>query len=101
MAIDTAHIAVSGIHAAGVRLRNSAHNLANATTDEFHPLRTTQATEEGGGVRAETIRSEAPAEVSFASELVEQMRAEHQAMASLRVLATDARMRGALLDLKA
>lgn len=92
-------IAVSGIHAAEVRMAASAHNLANLTTRDFHPLRVTQRSSPAGGVEAEAFREPAPREVDVARELVDQMLAATQLEASLRVIATGADVRGSLLDL--
>jgi hypothetical protein len=98
--MDTAGIALSGIAAAGLRLRNAAHGIANWTTPGFHPLHTRQASAVGGGTRAFTVRSERPALVDLARERVEMLRAGRPIRASLRVLETDFRTRGALLDLR-
>ncbi|NNL65839.1 MAG: flagellar basal body rod protein [Myxococcales bacterium] len=98
---DIASIALSGIAAGFVRIGSAAHNVANLTTEDFHPLRTRQQTVAGGGTRAFAERSPVAAEVDLAAEIVEQMRGEHQALAAMRVLDADARTKGALLDLAA
>jgi len=99
--MDTAHIALSGIQAGFARLGASAHDVANLVTEDFHPLRTRQVSLQGGGTRAFVERSPTPEEVDLAAEWVEQIRASHQILASLRVLETDASMRGVLLDMMA
>ena len=99
MRIDPATAALSGLRAAGVRLRSSAHNVANLLTEDFHPERVVQEAEATGGVSARVERSAQPAEVDLASELVDQQVASLQGRASLRVLETHLGMLGRILDL--
>ena len=95
--MDVAHIALSGIQAGFVRLGASAHDVANLVTEDFRP-RTHQVAVEGGGTRAFVERQPTPEQVDLAAEWVDQMRASHQILASLRVLSVDAHLRGVLLD---
>jgi flagellar hook protein FlgE len=99
MEIDPASAALSGLRAAGVRLRSSAHNVANLLTEDFHPQRVVQEAEASGGVSTRIERSARPAEVDLASELVDQQLASLQGRACLRVLDTQFDILGSLLDL--
>ena len=99
MQIDPATAALSGLRAAGVRLRSSAHNVANLLTEDFHPERVVQEAEAVGGVSTRVERSPAPAEVDLASELVDQQLASLQGRACLRVLDVHFDMLGSILDL--
>jgi flagellar hook protein FlgE len=101
MAIDGIGAALSGIDAAHTRVRNSAHNVANLTTEEFHNLRTRQVEQPGGGVRAETVRDAEPRPVDLARERVDQILARVQAQASQRALETQLELTGSLVDLEA
>ena len=95
---DALSIARSGMQSAQVRLRNSAHNVANVLTPDFKNHRTVQVSQEGGGSRASTIIDREPREVSLASEFVEQSLASFQYKASVRVLQTNLDLKGSLLD---
>lgn len=101
MAIAGIGAALSGIAAAHTRVRNSAHNVANFTTEAFHNLRTRQLEQPGGGVRAETTRDAEPRPVNLAQEHVDQILARVQAHASQRVLETQLDLTGTLVDLEA
>lgn len=96
---STASIALSGIAAAGVRMGVSAHNVANLTTEDFHPLRSYQESVAGGGTRVQVERSPTAETVDLAGEIVNQMTASLQARASMQVLKTDMGLIGSLLDL--
>lgn len=95
---DTLSIARSGMQSSQVRLRNSAHNVANMVTEDFRNHRTVQVSQAGGGSKASTQIDTQPREVSLTSEIVEQSRASLQFKASIRVLETDLDMKGSLLD---
>lgn len=92
--------ALSGLSAAQERLRASAHNTANLQTQDFRPERVVLATSESGGVQAEVERGR-EAQVSAERELVEQRSATYTYVANLRVLETQLRAQGSLLDIKA
>lgn len=95
---DTLSIARSGMQSAQVRLRNSAHNVANVVTQDFKNHRTVQMTQAGGGSRASTRIDSEPREVSLTNEFVEQSLASFQFKASARVVQTDLDLKGSLLD---
>ena len=99
MQIGPATAALSGLRAAGVRLRSSAHNVANLLTEDFHPERVVQEAEGSGGVSTRVERSAQPSEVDLATELVDQQQAMLQARACLRVLDTHFDMPGSILHL--
>lgn len=90
-------IALSGLAAAQQRLRASAHNIANAQTPGFRRQLVTQQAMPEGGVRATLQR--APVEgAALAEDVVEQMSAGYQFIANLRVIQTQDKLLGALLD---
>ena len=95
---DALSIAQSGMQSATVRLRNSAHNVANLATDDFRDLRTVQQTRPGGGSVALTQRDSDPRPVDLVNEVVEQSKASTQFKAAVRVIETDLEMKGTLLD---
>jgi hypothetical protein len=99
MAVDTVSIGLSGIAAGITRQCNSAHNVANSLTDDFHNLRTHQVDQPGGGTRAVTTVDAEPRPVSYAREVIEQKLAEVQILSSARVLKTSLDLRGSLLDI--
>jgi len=99
MPVDAITASLSGLRAAGERLRSSAHNVANLLTEDFHPERVVQSAEPQGGVSVQVEHSPAPAEVDLAAELVEQQRAVLAGRASLRVLETQMGLLGSVLDL--
>jgi flagellar hook protein FlgE len=96
---DALSNALSGIDAASARIAVSAHNIANLTTESFHPQRVVQRTRDGGGVDFSVQTSPEPREVDLAREFVDQIGAKVQFQASLRVIGTDLSMKGSLLDL--
>lgn len=85
MSVDAVSVALSGASAAAVRLRNSAHNVANLQTTGFHPHETVLEEQEGGGVKAVTRRDPEQEEVNLGKEFVEQELAKEQYEAALRV----------------
>ncbi len=95
---DALTIASSGLRSAQVRMRNSAHNVANMVTEDFHNHRTVQSTRAGGGSVATTQVDANPREVSLIHEVVEQSRAKVQFQASARIISTAADMKGTLID---
>ncbi len=95
---DVLSIAQSGMQSSAVRLRNSAHNVANIATSEFKNHRTEQVSLSGGGSSASTRVDTQAKEVSFEREAVEQIRAAVQYKASARIVSADEEMRGTLLD---
>ena len=99
MSVEALSAALSGIQAASTRQAASAHNVANLTSDEFRPLRVTQAERAGGGTRARVQRTPQPEEVDLARESVEQIRARVQLEASVGVIRAEAETKGSLVDL--
>ncbi|MCP4037509.1 MAG: flagellar basal body rod protein [bacterium] len=95
---DTLSIARSGMESAQVRMRNSAHNVANMVTEGFRNHRTVQVSRAGGGSAASTTIDNGPRPVSLVNEIAEQSRASFQFKASARTLETALDMKGTLLD---
>lgn len=94
-------IASSGLRAAQLRMDTSAHNVANMNTPGFQRQTVNSEAVAGqGGVAASDGRA-AQAGVAVESEAVEQIAATYAFKASLQLLGTDDRMRGALLDERA
>ena len=94
-------IASSGLRAAQLRMDTSAHNVANLNTPGFRRQTVSSEAVAGqGGVAASDGRA-AQAGVAVESEAVEQIAATYAFKASLQLLGTDDRMRGALLDERA
>ncbi|MEH0165797.1 flagellar basal body rod protein [Paucibacter sp. JuS9] len=92
--------ALSGISAANERLRASAHNVANLSTENFKRETVELTSLAGGGVGATSRTAENPG-VAEATELVEQKSATYAFVANLRVLQTQVRAEGAMLDIHA
>ncbi len=99
MSTDAFSIALSGMNAATLRISNSAHNVANMTTENFRNRRTVQTASEGGGTAAHTQVDREPAQVDLAREAVDQMVASSQFKANARTIATALDVRGSVLDL--
>ncbi len=91
--------ALSGLSAAQERLRASAHNAANLQTRDFRPEQVELSSLPEGGVQAQVQRSQ-QTQVSAERELVEQRSATYTYVANLRVLQTQIRAEGSLLDIK-
>ena len=101
MTLDAVSAGLSGIRAATTRVSNSAHNVSNLLTEDFHPLHTTQRTLPSGGSEAVTSRAESPAQVDVGKELVGQILAGLQFKASIRAVEAGLELKGSLLDIKA
>jgi flagellar basal body rod protein FlgC len=93
--------ALSGISAANERLRASASNLATQSSAAAHKREQVELSSRagGGGVEARSQVINQP--VVPAHELVEQQSATYAFVANLRVLQTQLRPEGGLLDIKA
>lgn len=91
--------ALSGISAANERLRASASNVAGLASASPRRLQVELASLEGGGVQAGTRVVARPTEP--VRELVEQRSATYAFVANMKVLQTQLRPEGALLDIKA
>lgn len=96
-------IASSGLNAAQLRLEVSAHNIANAGTDNFHPLEVVQRTQEGGGVSTSVrqLPVAQPAGNTLANNFVEQMVSSYAFKANVLTLQTEQRMIGSLVNTEA
>jgi flagellar hook-associated protein FlgK len=93
-------IAASGMRAADVAMRASAHNLANLQTEGFRRERVVQAAQADGGVSAATSRS--PSEgASLEQDLVLQLQARNAFLANVAVFRAGAGATGSLLDVMA
>lgn len=90
-------IALSGLQATQLRMSSSAHNIANAVTPGFRRQLVAQQTVAGGGVAATIERAAAPGD-ALAEDLVGLKFAQHLYTANLKVLRTQDRMLGSLLD---
>lgn len=93
-------IALSGLQAAQTRLGSSAHNIANALTPNFRRQVVLQQSVAEGGV-ATTIERAPVAGDALAEDLVALKLAQHLFTANLKVLRTQDRMLGTLLDVRA
>jgi Flagella basal body rod protein len=99
---------LSGMRAAQLRLDTGAHNVANAQTPGFQRHAVTQTARAGlGGVDTQVVREPdaAPASGSdfsdLAQDLVEGRMSVYSFAANLRVVETEDRMLGTLLDERA
>lgn len=90
-------IAVSGMSAAQLRLQASAHNIANLGTEGFRRQQVQQASNPQGGVRTSITQALQPGQ-SLEAEVVAQLQAKNDFLASLAVFRTSDRMTGSLLD---
>lgn len=93
-------IALSVMTAAQTRLGVSAHNLANLATDGFRRQVVHAEAAPSGGVRTE-LGTSALAGNALERDLVAQMQAKNEFMASLMVFRTADAMAGSLLDIRA
>lgn len=92
-------IAWSGLNAARTQLAVAAHNTANLTTDGFTADRVGLSSQPHGGVRADIVSTEAPADLL--TETLATRLATYGFQANLAVLKTAQRMTGTLIDLLA
>jgi len=99
--IKAVNAPLAGIQAASERLATSAHNIANTRSKAFRPLHSVQVEDGAGNPRVLTRRAAKPAEVQVAHELVDQLLAKNDAMASLRALDAGLSLLGSLLDTEA
>ena len=90
-------IALSGLGAAQLRLGASAHNIANTQTPGFRRQLVTQQSVPEGGVNASLTRAPVEGD-ALAEDLVGQMSAGYQFIANLRVIQTQDKLLGTLLD---
>ena len=91
--------ALSGMSAANERLRASANNVANAATPGYRRERIeAQTAEDGNGVTTKVEKLPQPG-ADLAADIVEQKSATYAFVGNLRVLQTQIRAEGALLDI--
>lgn len=95
-----ASIALSGMHAASLRLGSSAHNIANGLTPDFRRQIVQQESPPEGGVVVSIGQAPAPGH-DLARDIVEQRVASYSFKANLGVIRTQDEMLGSLLDLHA
>lgn len=88
------------MNVAQLRLDASAHNIANQQTDNFRRQEVTQEAAAEGGVKARVRPAAVPGE-ALAEDLVQQMAAGYSFVANLKVIETEKKMMGALLDERA
>lgn len=93
-------IALSGLNAAQLRLGASAHNIANLQTPGFRRQLVVQQSVADGGVSTSLTRASVEGD-ALAEDLVGQMSAGYQFIANLRVIQTQDRLLGSLLDTQA
>ena len=98
--MNTISVALSGMNAAMLHLDTSANNIANSLTQGYRRLSVAQQAAAGGGVTTEVVRADA-AGASMADDIVAQMSASYVFKANLKVLQTEDRVLGSLLDLRA
>ena len=98
--MSSTSIALSGVNAAMLQLDVSAHNIANARTPGFKPQAVEQTAQPEGGVKA-TIVQVKEARSTLEGDIVNQMAASYHYRANLRVLQTEEKMLGKLLDTEA
>ncbi len=90
-------ISQSGLRSAEERSRSTAHNTANATTEETVSLRAHGREAPEGGVRTEVELGQPHQRVEDA---VEMIAAEQHFAAGVRAVQTQDEMLGALLDIE-
>ncbi len=91
--------ALSGISAANERLRASASNIANLADANQKRAQVNLSSVAGGGVQAETVMTDQTIQPN--NEVVEQQSATYAYVANLKVLQTQLRAEGTVLDIKA
>ena len=95
--MSTTSIALSGANAALLQMDVAAHNIANQQTPDFKPQAVEQTAEPEGGVRTKIVQTR-DADSPLEGEIIKQMSASYQFQANLRVLQTEEKMTGTLLD---
>lgn len=90
---------LSGISAANERLRAAASNIASLSVANATRTQANLSTVNGGGVSADLVRTKQP--INEANEVVEQQSASYDYVANLKMLKTEVRAQGAILDIHA
>jgi len=91
--------ALSGISAANERLRAASSNIASMADANATRTQANLSTVKGGGVRADLEQTQEP--IRPANEVVEQQSATYDFVANLKMLKTQVRAEGAILDIHA
>ena len=78
----------------------SAHNLANAQTDNFKRQEVVQQAQPQAGVQV-TLRSAAAAGPALVQDIVEQKSVSYAYQANLKVIQTEKQLKGSLLNERA
>ncbi|MDE2594111.1 MAG: flagellar basal body rod protein [Burkholderiales bacterium] len=94
-------VALSGIGAASMQMGAAAHNIANMETPHFRRQQVAQAAEAALGGVTTTLSFSAAEGDALANDLVQHKAASYQYIANLRVIRTQDRMMGSLLDMQA
>lgn len=90
-------IALSGMNAAQLGLRVSAHNIANADTPGFRRQQALHETAVPAGVQSSVVRAPV-AGAALEADVVGQLQAKNAFLANLAVFRTAQRLSGTLLD---
>ena len=90
-------IAASGMRAADVALRASAHNLANLQTEGFRREQAVHTAQADGGVSSSPVRSRTEG-AALEDDMVAQLQARNAFLANLAVFRAGAGGTGSLLD---
>ncbi|MBV8380581.1 MAG: hypothetical protein JO369_07470 [Paucibacter sp.] len=90
---------LSGISAANERLRAAASNIASMADANQTRTQANLSTVQGGGVRADLVQTKEP--IRPANEIVDQQAATYDYVANLKMLKTEVRAEGAILDIHA
>ncbi|ALV07239.1 flagellar basal body protein [Roseateles depolymerans] len=99
MSTNSLSTVLSGISAANERLRASANNIANLNTEGYRRERVEAQTTDSGGVSTTVTKLPTPGQ-DLATDVVDQQAAAYTFIANLKVLQTQVRAEGALLDIR-
>jgi flagellar hook-associated protein FlgK len=91
-------IALSGMTAAQLGLRTSAHNIANLNSTDFRRQETVQTSDGTGGVST-SVRQAMQSGNAMETDVVDQLQAKNAFLANLAVFRANDRMTGSLIDL--
>lgn len=90
---------LSGISAANERLRAAASNIASLVDANATRTQANLSTVKGGGVRADLVKTKDPIQAN--NEVVAQQAAVYDYVANLKMLQTQVRAEGTILDIHA
>jgi len=90
---------LSGISAANERLRAAASNIASLVDANATRTLANVSTVRGGGVRADLVQTKDP--IHATNEVVAQQAAAYDYVANLKMLQTEVRAEGTILDIHA